>query len=109
MSDLQHDEQIALALVERLHTVFDLQRVVWFGSRSQGTGGPDSDWDLLVVAPSSESAIARGFLAEKATAEVTVPKDFVVLTPNEYERFRAWHSSVAFQAELTGRVLYAAT
>jgi predicted nucleotidyltransferase len=109
MSDLQHDEQIARALVERLHTVFDLQRVVWFGSRAQGTGGPDSDWDLLVVAPSTESAITRGFRAEKATAEVAVPKDFVVLTPDEYARFRTWRSSVAHQAELTGKVLYAAT
>lgn len=49
MSDLQHDAQIARALVERLRSVFDLQRVVWFGSRAQGTGGPDRDWDLLAL------------------------------------------------------------
>lgn len=108
MSDLQHDEQIARALVERLRTVFELQRVVWFGSRAQGTGGPDSDWDLLVVAPSTESAIARAARALQATAPNRVACDFVVLTPEEYARFRTWRSSVAHQAELTGKVLYAA-
>lgn len=108
MSDLQHDEMIARELVDRLRTVFDVQRAVWFGSRAQGHGGPDSDWDLLVVAPSTESAAWRGFRAEKATADIAVAKDFVVLTPEEYSKFRSWRSSVVHSAEATGQVLYAA-
>ncbi|MBI5609166.1 MAG: nucleotidyltransferase domain-containing protein [Deltaproteobacteria bacterium] len=108
MSDLLHDEAIARSLVDRLRTVFDLRRVVWFGSRAQGTGEPDSDWDLLVVAPSSESATQRAARALRATADTRVDCDFVVLTPQEYARLRAWRSSIAHQAEATGRVLLAA-
>lgn len=109
MSDLKHDEKIARALVERLRTVFDVQRVVWFGSRAQGQGTADSDWDLLVVAPSNESVVRRAARALRATADQQVPCDFVVLTPQEYAKFLHWRSSVVYSAETTGQVLYAAT
>lgn len=108
MSDLARDENVARAIVERLRSVFDVHRAVWFGSRAQGQGSADSDWDLLVVAPSSESAIARAARALRATADSHVDCDFVVLTPEEYARLRDWRSSVVYQAEATGRVLYAA-
>ncbi len=108
MSDLLQDEKIAQGLVERLRAVFDVQRAVWFGSRAQGTGSPDSDWDLLVVAPTEESAIRRTARALRATADCRVDCEVVVLTPAEYARLRTWRSSVAHAAEATGRVIYAA-
>ena len=108
MSDRQQDEKIARELVDRLRTVFDVQRAVWFGSRAQGRGGPDSDWDLLVVAPSTESTVRRAARALRATADQQVPCDFVVLTPDEYAKYREWRSSVVYSAETTGQVLYAA-
>jgi predicted nucleotidyltransferase len=101
------DRQIAQLLVERLCTAFEVRRAVWFGSRATGAGDPDSDWDLLVVAPSQESPAERGYRAEVATADVHVAKDFVVVTPAEYERLRSWRSSVVYMAEANGVVLHA--
>jgi predicted nucleotidyltransferase len=106
MSDLQHDEQIARALVERLHTVFDLQRVVWFGSRAQGTGGPDSDWDLLVVAETPLGKLNRMTQALAATEDLLVPRDIFVATPSEFERQRHQCGSLVYAAERAGQVLY---
>lgn len=106
MSDLQHDEQIARALVDRLRAVFDVQRAVWFGSRSQGKGGPDSDWDLLVVAETPHAKLARMTQALAATEDLQVPRDIFVATPAEFQRQRTLCGSLVFAAERDGRVLY---
>lgn len=105
MSDLQHDESIARALVDRLRSVFDVQRAVWFGSRAHGAGGPDSDWDLLVVAETPLARLPRMVQALQATEDLQVPRDIFVATPAEFERQRRVCGSLVYAAELDGRVL----
>lgn len=106
MSDLQRDEDIARGLVDRLRTVFDVQRAVWFGSRALGTGGPDSDWDLLVIAETPLAKLGRMVQALQATEDMQVPRDIFVATPAEFELQRRVCGSVVFAAEREGRVLY---
>lgn len=107
MSDLKHDEKIARALVERLRTVFDVQRVVWFGSRAQGQGTADSDWDLLVVAETSMDPWTRMSVALRATRDLCVSRDIFVATPEEYARMRQQRGSLPWTAEQGGQVLSA--
>lgn len=105
MSDLQNDEQIARALVECLRSVFDVRRAVWFGSRAQGRGRPDSDWDLLVVAETPLGKLARMQQALQVTEELRVPRDIFVATPSEFARQRALCGSLVYAAEQQGRLL----
>jgi predicted nucleotidyltransferase len=102
-----HDEAIALALVERLRTVFDVQRAVWFGSRAIGRGTPDSDWDLLVVAATPLDPWARMSLALRVTQDLAVSRDIFVATPDEYARMRTQRGTIPWAAETDGRVLAA--
>jgi len=102
------DEQIARQLTERLVAAFRPRRVVWFGSRVRGTGGDDSDWDMMVVADSDESQARRMYAAHRATADIEVPKDIIVVTPEEHARLLAWTSSVVRRAEAEGLVLHEA-
>lgn len=104
---MQTDREIAQQLTDRLVHSLGASRVVWFGSRATGSARADSDWDLLVVADLAGSAAMRAYRAEQATADVAVPKDFVVVTPAEYARLRGWRSSVVHAAEARGAVLYA--
>lgn len=101
------DRDIAQQLTDRLVHRLGASRIVWFGSRATGSARPDSDWDLLVVADLAGSAANRAYRAEQATADVAVPKDFVVVTPEEYQRLRGWRSGIVHAAESNGAVLYA--
>lgn len=105
MSDLQHDEKIARALADRLRTVFDVQRVVWFGSRARGQGTPDSDWDLLVVAETPLDPWTRMSVALRATHDLYVPRDIFVATPEEYVRMRQQRGSLPWTADQGGQEL----
>ncbi|MFZ4580730.1 MAG: nucleotidyltransferase domain-containing protein [Myxococcota bacterium] len=108
MTPRAEDERIARELASRLVATLHARRVVWFGSRARGEGDPESDWDVLVVAESAVSQAQRMYLAQCATADVRVPKDIVVFTPDEYARLMTWKSSVVYEAETTGRVLHEA-
>ena len=98
---------MARQLTGRLVAEFQPIRVLWFGSRANAKGRPNSDWDLLLVADSVESQFARMVRAQRVTADLQVAADILVFTPAEYERLRGWKSSVVWSAEQTGKVLHA--
>lgn len=102
MSDLE----TAQAITDQLVAEFAPQRVVWFGSRANGAGRADSDFDLLVVADTTDAFGKRHFRANWATRHIAVAKDIMVVTPTEHRKFGQWRSSVVASAEATGRVLY---
>lgn len=104
----QDDEKIARALASRLVAAFHPVRIVWFGSRAAGRGRPESDWDLLVVAESDLPQVTRMYHGQLATMDIEVGKDILVFTPAEHARLMTWKSSVVYDAERTGRVLYEA-
>lgn len=106
MAPTADDERIARDLTDRLVAAFGNCRVVWFGSRSQGKAQPDSDWDVLVVADAAGSLGERLFRARKATRDVRVAKDILVLTPTEYAEYALRPSSVVAAAERDGRVMH---
>ena len=60
-----------------------------FGSHATGTAGPESDIDVIVVAPSDRSPVERprDYLAAVLAAGTGV--DIFVYTPEEFERLKA--------------------
>ncbi|MBI4355810.1 MAG: nucleotidyltransferase domain-containing protein [Candidatus Omnitrophica bacterium] len=90
-------------IVERFHP----DQVILFGSHARGKAGPDSDVDLLVVMPVRGSKRAAQLQVRLALHDIRVPKDVVVVTPDQFERQRDIAGTIVRPAYLEGKVLYA--
>jgi predicted nucleotidyltransferase len=95
------------ALVDRIVRRFAPERIVLFGSQARGDSRPDSDLDLLVVL--ADEAIDRRRMAIEvrvSLADVPVPMDILVATPNELARRAHVNGSVFGPVLAEGRELY---
>ena len=84
MTDQETLERIK-AIADRLRDVYRAQRVILFGSSARGGASPDSDTDLLVIAPTQErfferSATVLGLVRDLYSGLALSP---IVLTPDE--------------------------
>ena len=91
----------------RVLSVVRPERVILFGSWARGEAGPDSDLDLLVVTSFEGSRNEVGLALLKALVDLPVPKDVVVLRPEEWERKKRIPGTVAYPAFHEGVELYA--
>ncbi len=110
MSAKHHSESTVLAeAVTRLVRALDPERVYLFGSRARGEGDRDSDFDLLIVVPTSElPGYARDRIALRALRGLRIPADVVVLTRKEFDRKRGVVCSLPATVDREGELLYAA-
>jgi len=93
-------------MVRRIVEKFDPERIVLFGSYARGEAGPDSDVDLLVVMPVSGSCWEKSIEIGAVVNDVPIPKDILVATPYEAERFRDVIGTIIRPAFREGRILY---
>jgi predicted nucleotidyltransferase len=96
-------EQIMDVLVNQ----YDPQKVILFGSMVGGEIHEWSDIDLVIVKDTSKRFLAR--LKEVALlCRAPVGVDYLVYTPQEFERLASDSSNPFFQHEILerGRVLY---
>jgi len=89
-------------IVERFHP----QRVVLFGSHARGGAGPNSDVDLLVVMDVAGSKREARVAIRVALNGMGLPKDVVVATPEEVEKYRDLVGTIIRPALLEGVALY---
>jgi predicted nucleotidyltransferase len=88
--------------VEQFHP----QRLILFGSRARGEARRDSDFDLLIIAPSNEPRWQRAVPVYRALAGLGVPKDIVWWTPDEVAAWQDVKSHFITTALREGRVLH---
>jgi len=94
-------------LIQRLVEALGPERIYLFGSRARGEGGPDSDYDLMVVVPGSElPGYRRDQLAYGALRGVEVAKDVLVWTSDEFDRRRHLVASLPATILREGRLIY---
>lgn len=93
-------------MVRRLVRRFKPDQIILFGSHARGTAGPDSDVDLLVVLPVSGSKRDKEIEMRLALHNIHVPKDIIVVTPDEVARRRNIPGTIVRPALLEGKVLY---
>ena len=98
-------EEMVRRIVERFHP----DQVILFGSYARGQAGPNSDVDLLVVMPISGSKRALQLQVRLALHDIRLPKDIIVVTPEQVDRQRDIPGTVVRPAFLEGKVLYAKT
>ncbi|MBM4049693.1 MAG: nucleotidyltransferase domain-containing protein [Planctomycetes bacterium] len=100
-------EGLLQAIVERLVAEFHPEQIILFGSHAWGTPTEDSDIDLLVVVPeSNEKPTQRATRGYRCLRDMVVPKDIVVKTRAEAERFRNVRASLEHRIFTQGKLLY---
>jgi len=92
--------------VDRLATRFHPEKIILFGSRARGQGGPDSDADLLIVMRVDGSKRQQAVQMDLALEGIGIPIDLIVVTPEEVEKYRGVMGTIIREAVLEGRVLY---
>jgi predicted nucleotidyltransferase len=94
-------------MVKRLVRRFEPEQIILFGSYARGTARPDSDIDLLIVLPLRGFKRAKQVEMRMALRDILVPKDIVVVTPEEVARQRHIAGTLIKPALKEGKVLYA--
>ena len=102
-------DELLQDVVRRIVEVAAPEKIILFGSAARGEMGPDSDLDFLVVkggAHRRETAnLIRRHLLDVAPG---IPKDVIVVHPEDIERHRDTIGYIIRPALREGRVLYAA-
>lgn len=93
-------------MVRRIVAGFDPEKVILFGSHARGTADADSDVDLLVVMDAVGSKKEREIEIRLALRGLGAPKDVIVVTPHELERYRDVVGTIIRPALEEGQVIY---
>lgn len=105
---LEQDPKLA-EMVQRLVAELKPERIYLFGSHARGQAAADSDYDLLVVIPTSGlPAHQRDQWAYRVLKGIGVAKDVLVWTRDEFESRSTVASSLPATVLREGRLLYAA-
>ncbi len=105
MKNLNH--ALLEEMTQRLVVEFQPEQVILFGSHAWGKPNENSDVDLLVIVPHSDSPPTfRAMRAYHCLRGLLVPVDVLVKTRSEVERFRHVHASLESEILERGKVLY---
>ena len=87
---------------------FNPKMVIVFGSVAKGTADDHSDLDILVVMETDQSYFKRPIAIYKEVYRIGIPKDILVLTPEEFDEGK--YNPYSFTSEIvrTGKVAYEA-
>ncbi len=97
----------AIALItDRVVREFAPRRIILFGSQARGDADARSDVDLLVVLDGVTNRRDASVAILRSLADLTVPADIVVTTPEEIARRGHVVGTVLRSALREGRVLY---
>lgn len=87
---------------------FRPEMIIVFGSVAKGTADEYSDLDLLVVMDTDLEYHARASAIYRVVYRIPIPKDIIVLTPEEFESEKENPLSFVSEIVRTGRVFYEA-
>jgi predicted nucleotidyltransferase len=110
MSDfLLAQDPVLAEIVNRLVEAYQPERIYLFGSKARGDAAPDSDYDLLVVAPDDAPPARRdGKLAYEALWGVEASVDAVVCRSSWFHARTHLRASLPGTVQREGRLLHAA-
>jgi len=75
-------------MVRRIVAAVNPDKIILFGSHARGDAGPDSDVDLLIIAPTNQPRGHRLGPVYRALRGLTTPRDLLWWTPQEVEKWR---------------------
>lgn len=105
---LERDATLA-EVVRRLTDAYRPERIYLFGSIARGDAGPDSDYDLLIVAPDDAPPERRDSkLAYEVLWGLRAAADVIVWEKSRFDRRAHVVCSLPATVLREGRLLYAA-
>jgi predicted nucleotidyltransferase len=100
---------ILTELVRRLVEAYSPLRIYLFGSMARGDGGPDSDFDLMVIVPdNAHPEMQRSRLAYRALRGTGTAVDVVVWPKSSFERRSRVPTSLPATVAREGVLIYGA-
>lgn len=101
------DETLLQEMTACLVQTFLPEQVILFGSHAWGKPDEGSDVDFYVIVPKSdERQLKRAQRAMTCLENFLIPKDVLVRTRTEAEKYRNVYASLECQVFEKGRVLY---
>jgi predicted nucleotidyltransferase len=100
-------EEILQEIVRRIVAAVQPEKIILFGSAAREEMGPDSDLDLLVI-KSCRNRRETARRIRRRLIGIGVPKDIIVATPGDIERYKDTIGLIYRPALREGKVLYAA-
>lgn len=106
----EQERQVALLLKDRILAGADqpIRQIILYGSRAQGQGRPDSDFDLLVVAADPVIKRDEKQRLQAYLTDVSCEVDVWVMGETEFEETKEVIGGLAFPAHKYGVVLHEA-
>jgi predicted nucleotidyltransferase len=98
--------KVVAEMTARIREAIAPEKIVLFGSRARGEARPGSDFDLLIIAPSTLPRWQRTPPLYRLLAGLGVSKDIVWWTPEEVAEWRGVRSHFITTALREGKVLY---
>ena len=99
-------DKLASQMAARIREAIHPDRIMLFGSRARGDADPESDFDLLIVAPSSLPRWKRTVPIYRLLAGMGVGKDVIWWTPQEVREWSGVLSHFINTILREGRILY---
>lgn len=102
------DKKVIEKIVNIISENYSPEKILLFGSYSNGTANEDSDLDLFIVKESTESRINRALEIKKIFRKnkITLPVDLLVYTPNEIASENYGSNSFVHQVINNGILVY---
>jgi len=97
---------VTTEMVTRIRNAIYPDKIILFGSQARQEAQPDSDYDLLIIAPSTLPRWQRTPPLYRLLAGLGVPKDIVWWTPEEVKEWHGVKSHFVNTALCEGKVLY---
>jgi len=102
------DDSLVREIVRRLLGVARPDRIILFGSAATGEMTPDSDIDLLVVAPAPSNTLDERVRLYQALRGLGFPFDVFIIGTDRFEETKNIFGGIAYPANKYGRVIYEA-
>ena len=101
------DQKKLKEIIRRIVDVAKPEKIIMFGSAARGEMGPDSDLDLLVIKSCKNRRLVARAIRRKLIG-IGIPKDIIVATPEDIERYKDSIGLIYHPALTEGKVIYAA-
>ena len=99
-------EQLIEEIKDRIVSAVQPEKIIVFGSYAYGTPSKESDLDLLVIMPSDEPMHSRVTKIRKLVRDIHIPKDIIVYTPQEVEKWKDASAAFITTVVRKGKVIY---
>jgi len=100
-------DEILQEIVRRIVAAVQPEKIILFGSVAREEMGPDSDLDFLVI-KSCKNRRETVRKIRRRLIGIGIPKDIIVATPEDIERYKDTIGLIFRPALNEGKVLYAA-